>query len=434
MNRTAIRISAAVLIFLMPVVSSLGSVVTVAGLAAARPWALLLCLACLGSMVRWNDTATLIVLLAGVWLGWGVASLHSADGFRKLFAIGVGFATALGFVVYPWTRERLRLLARAWLSAWLVAILPACYEIATGRHLPNYLASSPEWTRQRSDDIASYFVNPNPFAYFLCASMIVFAMGARLEGPRMRRVLIACCLVTPLIITQTASRAVLAVSLLVVVWVLSTTEWVRTHRRTVLAASAVAVAVAATVFLLTPGMTDRILSSFQGSGSDRVKLYLNSVWMFVSSWGLGVGPGMFEPIMRTGMVPHQTTGAVNPHSGVFEVLSQYGFLVSAAVGAALVVLAVKGSHGFRRTSTADPARRIILQGLTVTAVALPLLSFGDSTFLDSPIAWAQIATTLAFFHAQHHLKLAPPAPAATGVTDRRLRVLRRTDRGRCTPG
>ena len=234
MNRTAIRISAAVLIFLMPVVSSLGSVVTVGGLAAARPWALLLCLVCLASMVRWNDTATLTVLLAGVWLGWGMASLHSADGFRKLFAIGVGFATVLGFVVYPWTRERLRLLARAWLFAWMVAVVPACYEIATGRHLPNYLASSPEWTRQRSDDIASYFVNPNPFAYFLCGSMIVFAMGARLEGPRMRRVLIACCLVTPLIITQTASRAVLAVSLLVVVWVLSTTEWVRTHRRAVL--------------------------------------------------------------------------------------------------------------------------------------------------------------------------------------------------------
>lgn len=61
-------------------------------------------------------------------------------------------------------------------------------------------------------------------------------------------------------------------------------------------------------------------------------------------------------------------------------------------------------------SPAYPARRITLLGMTVTAMALPLLSFGDSTFLDSPITWAQTTTTLAFFHASHP-EPAPPAPA-----------------------
>jgi len=59
----------------------------------------------------------------------------------------VGSYAVLAFVLYPWTRERLRLLGRAWLFAWFVAVIPAIYEIVSGNHLPNYLSSSPDWVR-----------------------------------------------------------------------------------------------------------------------------------------------------------------------------------------------------------------------------------------------------------------------------------------------
>lgn len=425
MDRVAIRKVTAVLIFLMPVVSSLGSVITIAGLAAARPLAMMLVVTALLSMVRWNDVATFVCLLACVWLSWGLVGLSASDGVKKLFSIGIGLATTLAFVIYPWTRSRLLLLARAWLYAWVIAVVPALYELLTGRHLPNYLLSSPEWTRLTSTDIASYFVNPNPFAYFLCASMIVFVMGARLERTTMRRVLLVCCFITPLLVIPTASRAVLAVSILVAFWALITLPRVQDYWRQIMAAILMLCGVVGLALILSPSLVDEIVVSFQGSGSDRLKLYLNAIWMFLSSFGLGIGPGMFEEAMRSGVVPYATKSAVNPHSGVFEVLSQYGFLVSALLGAALVVLVVKGMRGFRK-SIADEGKRTILQGVAVTAITLPLLSFGDSTFLDSPIAWVQIATTLAFYQAQKTLE--PPEVPEPKLSYRlryRTRVLQR---------
>ena len=79
-------------------------------------------------------------------------------------------------------------------------------------------------------------------------------------------------------------------------------------------------------------------------------------------------------------------------------------------------------------SREDPADRIIRQGIAITAITLPVLSFGDSTFLDSPIAWTQVATLLAFYCA--YRKIARPVPkwAKDGRPEvpERLRVVRRT--------
>ena len=118
--------------------------------------------------------------------------------------------------------------------AWIVAVIPAIYEIVSGKHLPNYLSSSPGWVRESSDDIASYFVNPNPFAYFLCAAMAVFIMASRLEKRWVRNVMLVCCALSPVIIYPTNSRLVLAVSLVMLVWMVATREVVRlTDRKSV---------------------------------------------------------------------------------------------------------------------------------------------------------------------------------------------------------
>ena len=426
-QRRSLQGFTSVLLFLMPVVASLGSVVSIGGFAAARPLAAVLVVVTFLVTPRWNRVSIWIVVLIVCWLVWGLVMPHGTDAFNRLLSIALSLASVLAFVLYPWTRDRLRLLGRAWLFAWIVAVIPAIYEIVSGKHLPNYLSSSPGWVRESSDDIASYFVNPNPFAYFLCAAMAVFIMASRLEKRWVRNVMLVCCALSPVIIYPTNSRLVLAVSLVMLVWMVATREVVRPRLKLLTAVSVTLVMVAVVVLISSPAIMNRIFNSFEGSGSDRLKLYMNAVWMFLSTFGLGIGPGMFEDTMRRNRVPYITHEAVNPHSGVFEILSQYGFLIAALVGAALIAVAWRGMRGIGRIDEA-PEYRMIRQGVVITAIMIPVLSFGDSTFLDSPIAWTQVATLLGFYCAYRQIARPVPKWARDGDPEvpERFRVVRRT--------
>ena len=426
-QRRSLQGFTSVLLFLMPVVASLGSVVSIGGFAAARPLAAVLVVVTFLVTPRWNRVSIWIVVLIVCWLVWGLVMPHGTDAFKRLLSIALSLASVLAFVLYPWTRERLRLLGRAWLFAWIVAVIPAIYEIVSGKHLPNYLSSSPGWVRESSDDIASYFVNPNPFAYFLCAAMAVFIMASRLEKRWVRNVMLVCCALSPVIIYPTNSRLVLAVSLVMLVWMVATREVVRPRLKLLTAVSVTLVMVAVVVLISSPAIMNRIFNSFEGSGSDRLKLYMNAIWMFLSTFGFGIGPGMFENTMRRNRVPYITHEAVNPHSGVFEILSQYGFLIAALVGAALIAVAWRGMRGIGRIDEA-PEYRMIRQGVVITAIMIPVLSFGDSTFLDSPIAWIQVATLLGFYCAYRQIARPVPKWARDGDPEvpERFRVVRRT--------
>ena len=426
-QRRSLQGFTSVLLFLMPVVASLGSVVSIGGFAAARPLAAVLVVVTFLVTPRWNRVSIWIVVLIVCWLVWGLVMPHGTDAFKRLLSIALSLASVLAFVLYPWTRERLRLLGRAWLFAWIVAVIPAIYEIVSGKHLPNYLSSSPGWVRESSDDIASYFVNPNPFAYFLCAAMAVFIMASRLEKRWVRNVMLVCCALSPVIIYPTDSRLVLAVSLVMLVWMVATREVVRPRLKLLTAVSVTLVMVAVVVLISSPAIMNRIFNSFEGSGSDRLKLYMNAIWMFLSTFGLGIGPGMFEETIRRNRVPYITHEAVNPHSGVFEILSQYGFLIAALVGAALIAVAWRGMRGIGRIDEA-PEYRMIRQGVVITAIMIPVLSFGDSTFLDSPIAWIQVATLLGFYCAYRQIARPVPKWARDGDPEvpERFRVVRRT--------
>ena len=264
-QRRSLQGFTSVLLFLMPVVASLGSVVSIGGFAAARPLAAVLVVVTFLVTPRWNRVSIWIVVLIVCWLVWGLVMPHGTDAFKRLLSIALSLASVLAFVLYPWTRERLRLLGRAWLFAWIVAVIPAIYEIVSGKHLPNYLSSSPGWVRESSDDIASYFVNPNPFAYFLCAAMAVFIMASRLEKRWVRNVMHVCCALSPVIIYPTNSRLVLAVSLVMLVWMVATREVVRPRLKLLTAVSVTLVMVAVVVLISSPAIMNRIFNSFEGS-------------------------------------------------------------------------------------------------------------------------------------------------------------------------
>lgn len=382
-------------LLLLPLLSGMGSAVSIAGVAPVRPFALFFAgvaaIRLTSARPAHNLLGWVVVVAALGWVGLGFLYPSADNSVSELASIGLGMATVWALVARPASRTDVNYFAAGWAGAWVISVLPAFWEILTGDHLPNYLEGSSDYVRSVSTDIASFFMNPNLFAYFLAVSMVMLAAGAAFTPSRhVRRVYWAFAAVTPVIIAFTGSRLTLAVSLGSLVWLVW--AWHPGRVRRLLAAGAVAfLTMAAVLLLLAPQLVEQIGQEFAGSGVERINLYRNGIWMLQESAGFGVGPGRFEELMVVDTPPFDTGGALNPHSGVFEVASQYGIGVSAAAFGVLAAVAWFGFRGFVG-SFRDQNESIVRQSILVSALSLPVLSFANSTFLDSPIAWAHIAS------------------------------------------
>lgn len=381
-------------LLLLPLLSGMGSAVSIAGVAPVRPFALVFAAVAAIRLMR-SPAQTLLgwMVVAGAlgWVGWGFLYPGADDAVSELASIGLGMATVWALVARPASRTDVNYFAAGWAGAWVISVVPAFWEILTGDHLPNYLEGSSDYVRSASTDIASFFMNPNLFAYFLAVAMVMLAAGAAFTPSLpVRRVYWSFAAATPVIIAFTGSRLTLAVSLGILVWLVW--AWHPGRVRRLLAAGAVAfLTLAAVLLLLAPQLVEQIGQEFAGSGVERINLYRNGIWMLQESAGFGVGPGRFEELMVVDTPPFDTGGALNPHSGVFEVASQYGIGVSAAAFGVLAAVAWFGLRGFVG-SFRDQNESIVRQSILVSALSLPVLSFANSTFLDSPIAWAHIAS------------------------------------------
>lgn len=385
-----------VLLALLPLLSGMGSVITVAGLAPVRPFAVVLALVALAVAVVGNRTPTSvswgIVILGVLWLAWGLFNPPGGPAVSELMSISLGLVTTWALVLRPANENDLRWFTGGWVFAWVVSVLPAAYEVITGRHLPNYLDGSPQWVRERSTDVASFFVNPNLFAYFLAVGMVMLAIAAAISARVwVRRCLLAMVALTPVVVYSSGSRITTLVCCLMLVWVVWA-WWPGLVRRIIVISGSVAAVSLVVAFAMMPVLSTKVEDAMSGSGFHRLNLYRNGIWMLEETLGMGVGAGNFEGTIAVDHPPYDTAAAVNPHSGVFEIASQYGVLWAGMLLAVLLVLMWVGGSGFFQRFD-NRSEEIMRQAVFVSVVALPLLSFANSTFLDSPIAWVHVAGT-----------------------------------------
>ena len=111
---------------------------------------------------------------------------------------------------------------------------------------------------------------------------------------------------------------------------------------------------------------------------------------------------------------------------MFEIASQYGVIVAALVFGLVAGVAVVGWRGFR-PDFGDHRTRVLRQSVFVLAVMLPIQSFANSTFLDSPIAWVHVAT-LGMLYAATKDSAGPDALPPSARFDARLDRRRRLRR------
>lgn len=385
------------LVFLLPVAASLGPVVRIGPLAVARVVTILLMGLAVSAVVRHRrlpQVSAWLLLLLVVWLGWGFASMRGLSGMKELFAVAVGLGScvALPALARPdddGPRDLLRTLTRGWLFGWLVACPPVLWEVATGRHFPNYLEGAALWIRLSSKDAASYMVNPNLLAYFMVSAMAMMIVGWHLEGGRLRWLHLACILATPVLCGFTGSRLIQAVMPLMLLWFVARTPWFQALRR-VWAALVVAGLALATVVVASTRFGAPTPKA--GSVAQREALYQNGFHMIWSSLGLGVGAGGFEEQVATRKAPFDILGGPqNPHSGLFEIASQYGIGIAAlAIGALLALFLLCLPAVLRGWQ--DPVVQGIGWDLSLFSLLVLPLSFANSSWLDSSVAFAQLAT------------------------------------------
>lgn len=381
-------------VVLVPVLSAWASTKTIAGLPPIRILAALLVVLAAVCRHRLSSVTQVLLLLTLAWGCIGIALMKDVIGFKEVIGVVVGLLTMVAMTMVADSREWIVTVCRAWLLGMVVAIVPGILEVVTGRHLPNYREGSPAWIRTSATDIASFLVNPNLFAYFLAAGMIVMVVGWQLEDSRlMKAMYLGCTFVSFPLILLTGSRLTLLACLFIVAWLLL--------RSRVLAIVSAVLAAAAALMIVVTGWLPRLLTIIgdiihdlsSNSGRSRLAVYRDAGWMFVDSHGMGIGPGQFQTQVL--WAPWPTRGTIDPHNGFVEVFLGYGLLL----GVVLVALAAAVLWCSIRRQWAgdvDPVNRVLAEALTVSMLVIPVIALSNSSYLKNPVVWAQMATVAVF--------------------------------------
>lgn len=136
-----------------------------------------------------------------------------------------------------------------------------------------------------------------------------------------------------------------------------------------------------------PHQSDTLLTSNQ----IRLNLVRNGIHFFKESKGLGQGAGSFRSLIETDKGPFPTQGIVNPHSWIFELLANYGILITLLFIGWLVycaVIVIKGLIAIKE-HTKLMSFIYIAGGILLT---YPFISNAPSSFVSNTINWSMLIT------------------------------------------
>src|SRR5665647_365435 len=267
---------------------------------------------------------------------WSFFVSDSDAGQRALLSLTIGLFLVYAFINARNPAEVLESIQRGWVAAYVITGALAFREFVTGTHMANYLPSSDLTVARASRLVASVFGNPNAYAAFLVTTFAFLAYGLlKSQAWYARCMYIAMILALLVLLLATGSRlCLIAVAVEVVFFAVYAGQ---DYRKPL----AVGVSLVALVlFAVGAGAADSITSRLPGklatvapsqivqevlggeaetSGSRRLAVYLDGLWMVGDSAGLGVGPGAFQTVMSSGRPPHDAGGVVDPHNLYLEI-------------------------------------------------------------------------------------------------------------------
>jgi O-antigen ligase len=284
-----------------------------------------------------------VLVVMAMWVTWGLFSiLWSPDplnGCREVIELCFGTMVLGCMSLLIGKQERgLGALRAGWATAVLCAGLVAVWELWTGQHLKSgFIDAASPWVLKGMATVST-FGNPNNFGSFLLMALPFIAWGVEEARSWALRIFgLAFLLGMACLIIITGSRLCLAGSLVLgIIWAVCTFKG-RARPLALLGLVLIVVCMIIGLVMFKPMIGVKLLSaqSEMGgqatgtSGNTRIHLYLDSIYLTLTSFGFGIGAGGFNQRLTYGYLPWATDGITSPHNFFLEILSQYGVLVFA---------------------------------------------------------------------------------------------------------
>lgn len=355
------------------------------------------------------------LLIGACFAGFGVLGLVRFPDHTSVVDFGhVGFMVLLMVAMSVVGRRRavtLGLLC-GWFVAGLLASAVGVWESVTSRHLSVNLPGAAYGREAESWRIVSaFFDNPNLYAYMLAVLIPLTVLG--LLGTRIWYVQVLAVLLLVLFgqqLIMTDGRAAMLV-VAITAALLMMRSW--PGRGLLVAGGLVfwaalkagvgpAVALWAMIYKVYDEIDEAPRSSWL-----RVQLIKSGWHMLRESDWLGVGPGGYGVRNVWDSNPVNIWNMPNAHSGMIEVLAEYGVVTAAVflLGLAAAALACLwlGERRRRRDLAAGVSAfssrwsyaRVSLAMTAIMVISVPVISLANSTWLRQPLTAVHLATLVA---------------------------------------
>jgi teichuronic acid biosynthesis protein TuaE len=360
-------------------------------------------------------------LLAALWIGWGVLSwAWTPDPFAggaEVIIESLGFVIIITLIsVVRQSAGAIEVIRYGWVSAFLMTLPFAIWELATNHHLGSNVVDV-----QTGGEFSLPFFyasvtfgNRNDYATFLvlCFPFLLWSLAR--SRPFILKVLLTVLLVSAgFIVAVNGSRLGMGALIIeLAVWI----SWQLSHAHSGVGAILVVVAVAAAgnaAFRFQPASLQRVEGLAAGlSGSStiaRLNIVLNGLELVKRSGGVGVGAGGFEHEMVYAPRMKSAGGIVNPHNVWIEIASQYGLVVFFAFVSWLFYLAITLLRAARlaRRQRLPAIWAIAPQhALLVLAGLLPAAAM-SSSLLQWTMLWTSLACVAAIADSAQTRVVAP---------------------------
>ena len=342
-----------------------------------------------------------VTAVSAAFLAFGLLGiLRFPQGVLFSHAAILGFAAlaCLTFSVLGVDPRTIRAALWGWLASLTVTGVVGTWEILTDQYLPGNTPAvywKPlDWTYNL---IAATYDNPNLYAYHIVIGLLLVPLAWQLTPGWTRWLLFPFSAWQVVLLLRTSGRlAQIAFLIGVVVWLLC-------NRRTRLITVIILGLFTGSMLLGLPPGSHALeylhldQATIPGSSIWVRLLLLNSaLWVLPHTDYLGTGPGGFEYWALLPDNPHQFYGLNNAHSGMTEILCEYGVVTFAVFIAALVLMVVCACRWMRGGNAVKRCLGSAAAALTVTV--LPL-STAHSTWLSQPLMGAHLGLVVLLLSA-----------------------------------
>jgi len=353
---------------------------------------------------RDSPPAKYFLRLSAFWFMWGVLSLlwapNLAHGIQEIAGISLGFFTvAILLSLSSFTPHALNALRLGWLSAFVLTLPIAIYELTTGDHLASSYGEIivGGFNPLVKTYASANFGNPNTYSAFilLCVPFLFWSYDKTDKLLLKFALLFIISIAFVIMIANTTRLGLISLVLQFVAWLVFR-FMLDKKSGSILAIFLLYVGISFFVWTQIESSHSRI-DSFRNLIKDesvigRTALLFNGLIFLERTMGIGVGAGGFEQSMIDENGLFNAGGIVNPHNLWIEVSSQYGVVVAILFIAWLLYCFTLLSKAIIRMLKSKNSKYEYSSYIVILMIGFPLGFMINSSYLNFTMFWVAIGT------------------------------------------